>query len=139
MTLFFKTRSLALAGAALLAWGVAAPASAQAVSHGIPVTSGGNILAPGAPMPPLGRAGPPGSFVSEIDMAPTCMVAMSRAGFYARKVSCPSQLATKPGLTAQCIGSDGRRTASAITTFIDFDPATGRASTHCAVKSVIGG
>lgn len=129
-------RALLALGALACALGAGA-AAAQAVGQGIPVTDGGRILAPGVRPVRLHRAGPPGAFIAERDMIPTCAVAMQRMGFYAKRISCPPQLATRPGLTAQCIGSDGRRTASAITTFVDYDPVTGRASTDCDVRSVI--
>ena len=128
------------AGAALLlfASGVLAPSvSAQGAVDGNVRVHGTQVVPLEEPMPRLGRAGPPGSFVTNADMAPVCRVALARAGFPTTRITCPDQLATRPGLTAQCIATGGGRTASAITTFLDFDPATGRGATHCRLNSVI--
>ena len=116
----------------------AAPVAAQSAVDGNVRVHGQRPVPLDEPMPRLGRAGPPGSFVTNADMAPVCRVALERAGFPTTRITCPDQLATRPGLTAQCIATGGGQTASAITTFLDFDPATGRASTHCRLKSVIG-
>lgn len=129
-----------VSGIALMALALltAGPAAAQSAVDGNVRVHGQRAAPLDEPMPRLGRPGPAGSFVTNADMAPVCRVALERAGFPTTRITCPDQLATRPGLTAQCIATGGGQTASAITTFLDFDPATGRGSTHCRLKSVIG-